>query len=446
MKSPLLPVGMLYCLNSGFRWLLGLVCFSAILSRVFYHTGAVLYAQDFFTLLFVAVLWLLFHAGILVKHQFASFRATVIPGYRRAHLTIFLIVYVVLIVCGFFWQSGMRLRLPWMLPESMIGSLAICLLVSLFVITMGYLSSGRALLYGYGLLLGLAVCSMNIIDLFDARRWTNYLPLGLWILGLLIFLRRLTVLHEEHPEYRNLLTWPPQEIGVYIFRGRKEKSLGTVRYAKRFTMVGRLHHWARLEGDNPSVGMSFIAVALSLYLLVGLGVGWARDCLQIISGYFLVYVMTPLCVLGIFYYKRLAAWGIDIVRPISRRQYFSDQAALIFVQGLWYWGLTVVVLGILPGELWGIGPALSIPQALIFVLSGSFFFLIVAVLILLSALDSVVRIIVNGAALTCLSLIFFDIVPDLSIRGLYICIWACLASGFIVVQQGYHAWCNKEYV
>jgi len=175
-------------------------------------------------------------------------------------------------------------------------------------------------------------------------------------------------------------------------------------------------------------------------------VDWAVEWLDKVAGLFLMYVLTPLVILAVFYYKRLIFWGYETLRPVQKEAYFKDQAAVVFLHLFVYWLFTVLALAVVPKILFHIGAAFSLEQILFFVLSGSFVFLIAAVFSVLSAIDSVARIIINGGMLCCLSIIFFDIVSELNIAGLLVCVWACLASGLIFIKHGYHAWCNKEYV
>lgn len=442
----------IYFNNTGFRWLLGFVCLGAGASRILYFYRSFELAEEFFTLLFIVVLWLFFHMGILLKYQFGNSRASLMPGYRRWHIVLFLIIYVALIIAGLLWQSGMPFKLPWMSSVSMVGSLATCFMISLFVMVLGYLSMGRFLLYGYCFVLMVSVFSMDIIDVFDQVPWMNYVPIMVWLAGIVFFVMRLGVLREECLEYGHVLTWPPKNArknfrspGNGFLSCFQKKCVMIMPFPKTKSIMARLRHWGLVDGGTPSVLNALLWVTTVMYLFIFLKVAWAIKWLQGTSEIFLMYVLTPLVILAIFYYRRMIFWGYDIIRPVSRSAYFRDQAVVVFAHVFMYWLFTVLALAVIPRVIFHIGPELSLRQLLFFVLSGSFVFLITAVVSVLSAIDSAPRIIFNGGVLCCLAVVFFDIVPDLNITGFCVFIWACLASGLVFIKNGYHAWCHKEY-
>lgn len=447
----LMNISMLYWQNTGFRCLLAIVLVSGLLTKVFLNARSFLFAEEIFTLFFVIVMWLAFHIGILLKHQFSNVRSRLLPKYRSAHVTAFVLLYALLIALAVVWRMGHVLRFPWLSPASMTGVWGSCLLLSLFIIMLGYLSIGRALLYGYCVLLFLSVFAADISDVFAQYRWLVGVPFMVWVLGVAGLIARLSVLNEESFEYGHLLKWPPRDFNIYRYQSIGQKFFKSTpvvvkeKFCARKGITGRLRHWDAVKGDEPDVAWGLLWLVAGLYALVFFKVDWAIEWLRSVSGLFLMYVLTPLVIVAMVYYKRLIFWGYDLIRPVSRQAYFKDQAGLVFFRLAVYWLFTVLALRLIPMALFDIGK-ISTGVLGFLLLSACFSFLIISVLIVLSAIDSVRRIIINGALLSLMMIIFFDIVPELSLKEHLLCSWACLASGLIFIKQGYHAWCSKEFI
>lgn len=453
MKLPFSWIFNCYWRNRGFK-ALGLTVFvSGIITKVAYHWRLFVFAEDLFTLLFIFTLWLAFHFGILIKHQFANCRSSVVPGYRRAHIIAILLIYFIFIVLGVLWAHGMRLDFPWMSRMSMSGVWGTALLVSLFVILLGYLSIGRCLLYGYCFLVLSSIFFVQIMDIYKMNDLFARLPLALWGLGSGLFIWRLLTIHEESFEYGHILTWPPREFSGYI--GGKEKKTvpqgrgaeGNVsRYPYADGIFKRVLHWDLALGTEVQFIWSILWVIVGIYVLVIFDVPWIVNWLKNINGNFLLLIATPLVIGAIRNYKSLIFWGYDILRPISRQRYLTDQIAGALLRFFEYWSLIVIVLGVIPALLFYPPQFVSWDLLGFFLLSGSILFLIISVLVYITATEDNLAIIVNFGLLAYVALLFFEPAVFLDLRGYILTCLVCLAGGLIYIFRGYHAWCRKEYV
>ncbi len=455
MKSPFLNIAQLYWRNLGFRLLLITFVLSAAVSKIAYHIGFLLYSEEFFNLMFVVMLWLAFHLGIMVKRQFTSYQVSIFPQYRTYHLASIVGIYVLMICLLVIWGHGITLDLPWLPHASMAGVWGSCLLASLIVVGIGYFSIGRIVLYGYCVLLVLSAFGAQITDIYKEFPILISLPFAAWATGLSVFFWRLWTLNEEDFEYHYLLSWPPRsglgwpgrsdrpENG----RAQKVRRFGTGhKYFSKTDVISRIRHWKMAEGQSPKLVWSMAWAVLVIYALTILRVDWMGDWLKNIYGNFLIFVMTPLVMVTVGYYKRLIFWGYDIVRPVSRRQYISDHIVSVYAEALWYWILTVAVLGVIPSVFFHFEQHAPLQFMGFLILSGSLLFLTLAVLISLVATENTFSFIVNAGLLSGIVAVLFGVSADMTLKSYVLCCWACLASGLIFIKRGYHAWCEKEYV
>ncbi|HSA30876.1 MAG TPA: hypothetical protein P5160_03650, partial [Candidatus Omnitrophota bacterium] len=413
------------------------------------------YAEEFFNLMFVVMLWLAFHLGIVIKRQFAQYQSSVFPRYRLYHLAGMVCVYLIVIGLSVLWGQGMILDLPWLPHQSMAGVWGSCLLASLIVIGVGYFSTGRVVLYGYCLLLVLSAFGAQITDIYREFPFLVFVPFCFWAAGLVFFLWRLSHLNEESFEYPYLLSWPPQASSGWQGRpaGAKdpcfEKAVRPCSGRKYFecaTVWCRIRHWKNSDGEGPKLIWSMAWAVLAIYVLTFFEVSWMSDWLKNVYGNFLIFVVTPLVLVTVSYYKRLIFWGYDVVRPVSRSRYMKDHIVSVCLEAFWYWVLTVLVLGVVPSLVFYVD-ALAWPQFWgFFVLSGSLLFLTLAVVVSMVASESTVSFIVNAGLLSGIVAVLFGVSAEMTVQSYILCCWACLASGLIFIKRGYHAWCEKEYV
>jgi len=454
MKSPFIQSLKVVLSNRGFILLAGITALSGLCSRVAYFQGRFSLAEDFFTLLFVFSLWMAFHFGILIKRQFANFQSSVLPGYRTAHMIAWLFIYALVIALEILWARGMRLDFPWLPKTSMPGVWALGLLVSLFIMGIGYLSMGRVLLYGYCMLLVASAFFVQVSDLYQANPGLVYVPFVLWGVGLGLFIWRLSTLREESIEYPHLLTWPPKDMAGTYRTARPARRLGrgilpratAPRYPKFKNIFTRITHWDLALGDEPGLLRPVAWVIFGIYVLAFLKITWITEWLKAVYANFGVLVFTPLVMIVIRHYKLLVFWGYDTLRPLPKAQYIRDQIAGMFVQAGAYWVLTVLVLGLGPAKMFYGPDFLSASLGGYFFLTGCLLFLILSVLILLMTVEKVFWLLVHGGLLSAVILMLFDRAAGLTAAGYIFIGWACLAGGLIYIKQGYHAWCRKEYV
>ncbi len=455
MRSPFLKIVQLYWQNMGFRLLFLALVASAAVSKIAYHVGFLVYAEEFFNLMFVVMLWLAFHLGIVIKRQFAQYQSSVFPRYRLYHLAGMACVYLTVIGLLVLWGQGMVLDLPWLPHQSMAGVWGSCLLASLIVIGVGYFSTGRVVLYGYCLLLVLSAFGAQITDIYRELPFLVSVPFVVWIAGLGIFVWRLSKLNEESFEYHYLLSWPPRAGSGWQSRSSRSQqecskknagSAGERKYFRRTNFLSRIRHWKTADGEGPKLIWSMAWAVLAIYVLAFFEISWMSDWLKNVYGNFLIFVVTPLVLVTVSYYRRLIFWGYDVVRPVGRSRYMKDHIVSVCLDALWYWALTVLVLGVVPSLVF-YADALVWPQFLgFFILSGSLLFLTLAVVVFMVASESAVSFIVNAGLLSGIVAVLFGVSAEMTVESYILCCWACLASGLIFIKRGYHAWCEKEYV
>ena len=126
MITRLAQVGWLYARNPLFAVLSVTLLASAVLSKELLIRRAYISAEELWNVMFVAMLWIIFYLGVLIKQQIASPRAALLPGYRWPHIIVMTVIASGLMAVGMYWNDGIIWEY-YLTPEAINGGYACCI-------------------------------------------------------------------------------------------------------------------------------------------------------------------------------------------------------------------------------------------------------------------------------------------------------------------------------
>lgn len=457
MRNTYPQVFALYFRNPGFVLLSGVLLLSAAVSKFLYLTNHSGFAEDISTLLFVVTLWVTFYFGLMVKRQFANHRASLLPGYRAAHLQSLSVIYVFFVLAAVVWVRGLR-PLFQISPDGLQGMFVSSFLASLLIAYLGYLSIGRVFIYSYVLGLVMAVNVTNIIAAFENFVYLKYivgLSSGVFII---FFLRRLAVLKEKHFEYHYLLSWPPKHYFVNQLKSDqfinplkrmlkvKEEPVRIPPYPREGNIFSRAFHWDYTDHNDIKIVGALIVLASPVYLLFIKNNPAFADFFRNAYSNFLLLSMTPVLVVIGSHYKKLAYGGYDLLKPVTRPQYIKERGVVLTAHLLTYWIIFAVCFALLPNIIFQPDIYRSAKFWGFLLLTGNCSFLVTAWLTWLSCSSDSRVVIINGIVLS--SLLIFQFYYASTFAGPLL-VWnnvICLGAGLFLFRCAYSAWCQKEFI
>ncbi len=410
-------------------------------------------ADDFFTLLLMSGMWLSFHFGILLKSQFTRSAASLLPHYRSRHLiaiAILLSLGVMMIFCwGWLSQSTLTL---------VCKNLAAVFWGSLFfgavLMWLGYLSIPSLLLYAYAGLMILAIFFHPLLAWLDVNTEVSLLfQLAFYaLLGSLVM--RLFLIKEERWEFDYLLSWPIERMtrwrapAGFIHWGKIFKSK-TVLEMPPFPRAGNLlaqaQHWNRAGFFNYSglwVVMLLLWPAYS-YFFNSDQSQWLRWGNPFAN--FLLLSTTPVLLLLWSQPRRLSAWGYDLLKPITRRQWSQQMGLSLLVGYFECWLLFVICFGLLPQffvepEIFG-----EVRFWILLLLTGVVGLVALAWLLRLSCVDNVGWITGHGFLLGMLLLFMIYSCGAFTVSVMLGQIAVLLMMSGYLLWNSFQGWLNKDY-
>ncbi len=458
-NSPYQNILFLYLLNPGFVLLFAIFAVSAFFSKLFYHAGFFVYAEESFTFLFVVSLWLAFYLGILIKRQFATPRASLLPHYRRRHIYFIGVWYLIFMSIAYLWEFGIY---PVMKISTMglWGIYFICLLSAMLITYLGYLSIGRILIYSYVFLLVFSNYSAEaIVALNNSSVGTYVMIVACLSFGLFIG-NRLRRLKENHFEYDYLLAWPPRHLILGQMKASqclanffnpftrlfpvRTRSVLIAKYPRENHLWLRAFHWDYTEQTDFKVIWIVMLLIMPLFLLVGKQFVF-QSFSQVYSN-FLLFSLTPALLTIGANYKRIAYWGYDLLKPVTRENYIREQGLVLAVNLILYWTLFAICFAILPNIVFY--PELFAAKkfwAYLF-LTLNFSFVVLSWLAWLSCMIDAAPVIGHGIVLSLLTLFFFYCGGRFSFAQIMFSIVVCLMVSAVLSEHAYRIWCDKEFL
>lgn len=446
----------LYLQNTNFMILAGVLLISALASKASYITRKAGYAEDSFTILFVVTLWLVFYLGLLIKRQFANHRASLLPGYRKPHLLGVIFISSIFLMAAVAWNHGLRLLFE-ITPDGIQGIYAVCFFVALLITYLGYLSVGRIFMYAYVVGLLLAINGTNIIAAFESLSYLKYCVWAASGVCIVLFVNRLLELKESDFEYHYLLSWPPKNYFVNQLKSEqwvnpikklfkiKEGTITIPPYPKERNIFARAFHWDYTDHASIKIVGVLIVMATPIYLLFMQNNPMVADFFENVYSNFLLLSVTPVFVTLGSHYKKLAYWGHDLLRPVTREQYMLERGIVLLIHLVVYWFIFIVSFALLPNIIFHPEVFKSVKFLGFLTLTWNFSLLITAWLAWLSCSLSSKVILFNGLILGQLVLFQFYFSATLSLQWIMWSNVVCLCATILFFKNAYLAWCQKEF-
>lgn len=461
MKTAYKQILFLYFRNSSFLLLFGVFLVTAFLSKVFYRLGYGYYAEEVFTLLFVVSLWLAFHLGILIKRQFSTYRASLLPRYRAPHINFMFAVYLVFIFVAYLWEFGLRPTIE-ISAQGLWGVYLTCLLTAMLITYLGYLSIGRLLMYAYVILLIFSHEAFNVISILNNTGYLVYVIAAACMVFVLFFRNRLLNLKDDHFEYGHIFSWPPHSFIIGQLKANeriadifsplarllqiKKRITDVPKYPRTGNIFSRAYHWDYTEHTDFKVIWVLILLLAPLFLLfASKQPAWHSFSEDVYSNFLLLAISPVLIAMGTNY-KRIACWGYDLLKPVNKQEYMKEQAIILFANLFLYWLLFTVCFAILPNIIFH--PELfSIKKFWGYLaLTANVSFIVLCWVALLSCVLSPVRVIANGLVLSLIVMFYFYFVPKFSFEQMLYHNLICFVGTMFLLSKAYQSWCEKEFL
>ena len=151
-------------------------------------------------------LWMTFLIGIILKRQLASYRASLLPGYRQAHALVFAFILGALVMTGLVWSSYLALLFHVGFDDHL-AVVAAAIFVSVISIVLGYLSVAWLVFFSF-----IIFCLFSdpvYMAVGGALGFTpsNILTIVIAAIVLAVFFKRFWDVMEESWEYPYLFSW-----------------------------------------------------------------------------------------------------------------------------------------------------------------------------------------------------------------------------------------------
>jgi hypothetical protein len=328
----------------------------------------------------------------------------------------------------------------------------------LLIVTLGYLSIGVFLFLAYFGVLLLASQSYDIVMMINA---SSSLHQGIWIVigGLLFFLLlRLWNLKEDGFEYPFLLTWPQKDLMRNQLQAAHTlltplrrcipgggKQIIIPKYPREAGVLRKIMHWDIFDHAE------FKWVWVLLILVIPFYIHFVRTSVELHEFYaktyanFLLLAVSPVLIAVIANYKKMASWGYDLLKPVKRETVIWERGMGIFGGLFVLWALFCLYFTVIPSivlnpvifktaKFWGY-----------LLLTGSYAFVSLSWLTLMSQLCSSKAVIIHGLVSIQLSLLLFYCVEYLSPMAVVLCGMLVLIGGIVLVRCAYLRWCEAEF-
>lgn len=417
--------------------------------------------------IFIVGLWLMFSLGLLIKKQFANDRASLVPGYRVPHIMTAMGILMFMISITIFLSKG-AMALSQLFFIQVLGvtvSLwAIYLLILIMahvMLYLGYLSVGYIVVVGYIFLAVLAQNITTVLQIFTTSVFSFYTTTTILLTMIILFVYRLWVLKSEHAEYSFLITWPPKKtlrnqlaLGNSLEQVRI-RCLKTFGWTPREPLIpsyynlqgtwSRASHWGYSEKSNIFSLLIFSALCLPLYYLFLKSSLAEFLIITKIEYNFLLFAGAPVLLTVITNYKNMIFWNTDLLKPVSRENFFKEQGTKFFRDLIVYWVIIAGYFAIMPDWIYGTQQLGQSHFWVFLFLTFTFSLLCLAWLGVLSALSNERAVIANGLLLSLLIMLEFLGSGRTPTVWIIINALLCLILSVLFLKLSYRKWVNKEF-
>lgn len=457
MRRQMVSVLNSYWAHPAFRMITLTLLGAMVLSRGLFLFG--FYVEDFIAVFFMCSLWLPFMIGVIAKRQLALPAASLVPGYRLAHIAVVFALYLIFILLVRLWHTGVGI--PILTDSENAGVILTYPFIYLVLLAAGYFSVLSVIFVLYGILLVAAGNTIPIVELLgrsDILRTTIVALTG----GLVIFLwKRMMTLTQENVEYPFIITWPhkelfrnqlrssvmPNTVGQWLARlpwaSRGAEFSG---YPQAGSIVRRACHWAATE-KGELISLFLIAAAFTPFYwqfvqqnptdrLISLATEPLKN--------FAVFAVTPVVLSLCLIYKKNAYIGMDLMRPVSRSSFFAERGVLLALYLLGSWLVSSLYLAIIP-RIAIIGLTMTPLLWMYFLLTGAYAFLLMAWIAYMATLNDSRRVIAHGVTILIMTQIEFMIMPAADFALVVGNIAFAVMCGILLSIAAWRRWSEMEF-
>lgn len=363
MISKIKNILIIYFRNPAYYLAFLIFIFSAIASRILLRTNKYLYAEDFFNLMFIVACWLAFEMGIIAKRNFSTYRSRLTPNYKYVHLSMVIINYLLCIFVAYLWQRN--LVPAFFVPShAIIGSYLCCILISLIIIYLGYLSIIKIIIFFYIIILLVASQAGLILEFLIANPQINKY-LIIWIVFISIFLiLRLLKLKEGEFEYNFLLSWPPKNlienqtnileklplVGNIVETLNKNncKIINIKKYHSKKSIFERSYHLDILENKEIINLIILSLITLPIFIIIGIKFKILEILISEIYANYLLFISAPALIIIFSNYKKLPYLYYEKLKPIKLNDYINQRILSAFSKLFIFWLIIIIYFAIAP--------------------------------------------------------------------------------------------------
>ncbi len=423
--------------------------------------------EELLTLVFILGLWLMFSFGLLIKRQFANERTSLLPGYRRAHLIsllailLIMVASLVLLSCGAINLAKLFCLHALGVSLNFASIYLVVFFMGLSMLYLGYLSMGYFVVVGYVLLTVIGQNIIAILQFFSSNRLAFDLGVATVAVLFLLFINRLLILKNENFEYPFLLTWPPKktmrnqaalEEKANRFKVRcleilriPTTKIAIAPYYKQRQLWARAYNWGSV--GQPSIFSLLIFSLLSLPVYFIFLKSPAAELIitaKVETNFFL------LCCAAVFLtvitnYKNMIFWSYDLIKPVTRRDFFKQQGIKFICNLCVYWLIIAVYFAFVPD--WATGAKqVREPHFWAFLfLTFCFSIFCFAWLATLSAMRNERAVIGNGLMLCVLVIAEFFLGSRTPTMWLITNALLCLTLAGLFLKLAFEKWMDVEF-
>ncbi len=422
--------------------------------------------DELLSLVFILGLWLMFSFGLLIKRQFANERASLMPGYHPAHaLGMIFILGTMVSTTIVMSKSTMQLSQLFFLQAlnvsaSLWAIYLVILGMALFMLYLGYLSMGYIVVLGY---IALVIIGQNIVALlqfFSSSPSACGSATAVLILMFILFVRRLLNLKSEHTEYPFLLAWPPQkamrnqaalEEKIDTFKKHFLKILHISPKVKIIRPYFRLkniwqkaNHWRNLSSSIFSLlYCSLLGLPLYFVFLKSPAAEFITNAKP--ESNFLLLSGAAVLLTGITHYKNMVFYSYDLLKPVTRKNFFKEQGLKVFQDLCVFWLVIVLYFAFAPD--WAEGSKqICQPHFWVYMfLTFSFSMFCLVWLATLSAMKDERAVVGNGFVLCVIILAEFYLGSKAPTIWLIINALLCLILAGLFLKLAFEKWMDVEF-
>lgn len=425
-----------------------------------------LLGDELLSTVFILGLWMMFTLGLMIKRQIANDRASLLPGYRVPHIAVFSAILALTFVIVILLSESTVILTQEFLRQSVLVEISkpaiylVIILLAFSMLGLGYLSIGYAVFLGYVLL---TILGQNLIFVLQAFSMNSSLfQAGCIFLTVVsvLFIRRLWTVKNENFEYPFLLVWPPQKtmlnqasagLWAHNLKTQFTKTFGIKISGPALPDYFKMPHvWARAGHWGCVSRTSYLT------LLVWAALGLLPFCMVIksslpdyvinphIEANFLLLTGAPVLLTIITNYKNMIFWSFDLIKPVSRTEFFKEQG-LKFIKDLAvFWLIVAVYFGAVP--LFIISENVDLPYfASYLFMTFGFSVLSLGWLAVLSSLTDEKAVAANGLVLCLIIMCEFYWAREVPSLWLMINALLCFTAGALFFKLAFEKWTNHEF-